>query len=236
MVACDPVMCAALQAHGVIAGRLVPLRPGSAAQGSAGVMVTSRPADPQLTDKYAPAVIASFEAGPTRIEVRVVTPGGAVAYQSALRADLAARMDAGSQLLQNPRIQFTAQDSARLRAGEVDSRLLATLAALSPVYSFRVTTFGDASPGVQVLFRGVTIAMRGRGGGGSELAAVRVLVSAQEPPYVPAHATIIEGAAGQSALRIEFAAPSPLGLLTTVLTAYSSGWRLLQPSSLTHLR
>jgi hypothetical protein len=124
MVACDPVMCAALQAHGVIAGGLVPLGPGSADQGSANVMVTSRPADRQLAVEYAPAVIASFGAGPARIEVRLVTPGGVGAYESALRADLAARMNAGSQLLQNLRIQFTAQDAARLRAGEVDSRLL----------------------------------------------------------------------------------------------------------------
>jgi hypothetical protein len=203
MVACDPVMCAALQSHGVIGGRLVPLRPGSADPGSA-------------------SVIASFGAGPTRIEVRVVTPGGAAAYESALRADLAARMDAGSQLLQNSRIQFIAQDGARLRAGEVDARLLATLAALSPVYSFRVTGFGDASPGAQVLFRDVTITMSGRGDGGSELAAARALVSSQATPYLPAHATIIAGTTGQSALRIEFAAPSPLGLLTKVLTAYSS--------------
>ena len=222
MVACDPVMCAALQAHGVIAGGLVPLGPGSADQGSANVMVTSRPADRQLAVEYAPAVIASFGAGPARIEVRLVTPGGVGAYESALRADLAARMNAGSQLLQNLRIQFTAQDAARLRAGEVDSRLLATLAALSPAYSFRVMAFGDASPGAQVLFRDVTIAMRGRGDGGSELVAARALVSMQEPPYLPAHATVIAAAAGQSALRIEFSAPSPLGLLTTVLTAYSS--------------
>jgi hypothetical protein len=222
MVACDPVMCAALQAHGVIAGRLVLLRPGSADPGSANVMVTSRPADRQLTDEYAPAVIASFGAGRTRIEVRVIAPGGVAAYASALRADLAARMDAGSQLLRNPHIQFTAQDAAQLRAGEVDSRLLATIAALSSVYSFRVTAFGDASPGAQVLFRNVTITSHGQGSGRSELAAARALVSAQEPPYLPAHATIIEVAVGQPALSIEFAAPSPLGLLSPVLTAYSS--------------
>ena len=222
MVACDPVMCAALQAHGVIAGRLVLLRPGSADPGSANVMVTSRPADRQLTDKYAPALIASFGAGRTRIEVRVIALGGVAAYASALRADLAARMDAGSQLLRNPHIQFTAQDAARLRAGEVDSRLLATIAALSSQYSFRVTAFGHASPGAQVLFRDVTITSHGQGNRRSELAAARALVSAQEPPYLPAHATIIKVAVGQPALSIEFAAPSPLGLLSPVLTAYSS--------------
>lgn len=222
LVACDPVMCAALQAHGVIAGRLVPLGLGSADLGSATVMVTSYSGDRQLIDKYAPAVIASFRADGIRIAVRVIAPGGLAAYESALRADFAARINAGSQLLTNPRIEFTAQDAAQLRAGEVDSRLMATLAALSAVYPFRVTAFGDASPGTQVLFRDMTITSRGQRTGGSELAGARALVSAQEPPYLPAHDTLIPAAAGQSALRIEFAAPSPLGLLTTVLTAFSS--------------
>jgi hypothetical protein len=100
----------------------------------------------------------------------------------------------------------------------VDSRLLATLAALSSVYSFRVTAFGDASPGAQVLFREVTITTGGTGDKAAELGAARSLVTAQAPPYLPAHATIIQLTSGQAALSIEFAAPSPLGLLTTVLT------------------
>jgi hypothetical protein len=38
-------------------------------------------------------------------------------------------------------------------------------------------------------------------------------VHAQRPPYLPAQAGIIQPAGGESVLRIEFAAPSPLGLL-----------------------
>jgi hypothetical protein len=219
IIACDPAICAMLQAQGVNASRLMPMQPGSDYPVSATVVVTSSPMSSRLADEYAPAVIASFGSGQARVGVRATEPGGAAAYQTALRADLAARLSAGAQLLRNRRIQFTGQDAAQLRAGEVDSRLLATLAALSSQYSFRVTAFGDAAPGVQVLYRAVTVTIGGNGNRTAELAAALALVTAQDPPYQPAHAVIIHPAAGQPALSIEFAAPSPLGLLTTVLAA-----------------
>ena len=207
IIACDPAMCAALQARGVTGGRLMPLTPGSPDPRGATVLVTSGPAGGQLA-AYAPAVLASFGSGSARIDVRAAEPGGAAGYETALRADLAARMSAGSQLLRNHRIRFTAQEAAQLRAGEVDARVLATLAALSSQYSFSVTAFGDTSPGTAVLYREVTIS-----NAGSHLAAALALVQAQVPPYLPAQAAI----APPAALNIEFAAPSPLGLLTAVL-------------------
>jgi hypothetical protein len=97
--------------------------------------------------------------------------------------------------------------------------VLATLAALSSRYSFRVTAFGGTSPGVQVMFREVSVTRGGSGDGGAELAAALDMVNAQDPPYLPADTTIIHPAAGRAALRIEFAAPSPLGLLTPVLVS-----------------
>ena len=212
IVACDPGMCAALQEQGVAAGRLMPLRSAAASPRGAGVLVTSPPASGQLAGRYAPALIASFGSGGTRVEVRAVEPGGAPAYRAALRADLAARRAAGSQLLRNPRIRFTGPGAAQLRAGEVDTRLLATLAALASQYSFRVTAFGDAAPGAPVLFREVSITGIGRG-----LPAALAMVRAQNPPYLPAHAAVV----GQAGLSIEFAAPSPLGLLSPVLDADS---------------
>jgi hypothetical protein len=212
IVACYPGMCAALQEQGVAAGRLMPLRSAAASPRGAGVLVTSPPAGGQLAGRYAPALIASFGSGGNRVEVRAVEPGGAPAYRAALRADLAARRAAGSQLLQNPRIRLAGPGAAQLRAGEVDTRLLATLAALASQYSFRVTAFGDAAPGAPVLFRQVAITGIGRG-----MPAALAMVRAQNPPYLPAHAAVV----GQTGLSIEFAAPSPLGLLSPVLDAGS---------------
>ena len=215
VIACDPDMCAALQAQGVIAGRLMPLRTAAASPASAGVLVTSPSAPSQLAGTYAPALIASFGSGDTRIDVRAAEPGGPAAYRAARQADLAARRSAGSQLLQNRRLEFTARDAGQLQAGEVDARLLATLAALASQHSFRVTAFGDAAPGVPALFRAMTLTSSGNET--AAIAAAAALVRAQVPPYLPARVTIVPLAAGQTALTIEFAAPSPLGLLTPVL-------------------
>jgi len=217
IIACDPAMCAALQAQGVAASRLMPLTPRAPSPRGAAVVVISAPAATQLTEAYAPAVIASFGSGAARIDVRAAEPGGAGAYQTALRADLAARMSAGSQLLRNHRIRFTAQDAAQLRAGEVDTRLLATLAALSSQYSFSVAAFGDASPGVAVLYRDVTIT-----GTSQSIAGALALVKAQVPPYLPGQAAMTQLATAPAVLSIEFAAPSPLGLLTAVLDRATS--------------
>jgi len=195
----------------------MPLPAATSSPLGASVLVTSPSAGgSRLDDDYAPALIASFGSGETRIDVRAAEPGGPGAYQAALKADLAARRSAGAQLLRNRSIQFTAGDAAQLRAGEVDSRLLATLATLASQHVFRVTAFGDASPGAQVLFREATITSAGRGGTAA-LAAAADLVRMQVPPYLPAHVTPIRLAAGQAALSIEFAAPSPLGLLAAVL-------------------
>ena len=221
ILACDPVMCAALQAQGVIAGRLMPLRAGAVdpqpALAGADVLVTAAPVSRQFADAHAPALIASFSAAGTRIDVRAIEPGGAATYESALRADLAARRSAGSQLLRNGHITFTAPDARQLRAGVVDSRLLATLAALAAQDTFGVAAFGDASPGAQMPLRGATIVIRGHQDAAADLAAALALVRQQPPPYLPAHAAIVPLAAGHTALSIEFAAPSPLGLLTAVL-------------------
>jgi hypothetical protein len=221
VIGCYPAMCASLEARGVSAGRLVPLGSGMTGVLRADVIATlpaAGEAGRPLVNQYAPALIASFGSGSSRIEVRAVARTGAAAYQSASRADLAARKSAGAQLLRNPRLKFTAADAAQLRAGEVDSRLLATLAALSTQFTLRVTAFGDSAPGGPRFYREVTLASAG-GNGAARLAAALAMVSEQGSPYQPAHSAIVGPGTGQAALSIEFASPSPLGLLSMVLTA-----------------
>jgi hypothetical protein len=217
-IACDPLMCAALREHGVVAGRLLLLTRGTAGPLAAGLIAASASTLAQLggtlSDEAAPALIASFGSGDTLIDVRAAAPGGAAGYASALRADLAARRAAGAQLLRSGRLQASPQGAAQLRAGEVDARVLVMLAELASLQPVRVIAFGDASPGAQVPsaqvpLRQVTISM----GEGPGLAAAVAMVRAQRAVYQPAAITTVDLASGQAGLDIEFAAPSPLGLL-----------------------
>ncbi|HEY3651072.1 MAG TPA: hypothetical protein VGL33_24110 [Streptosporangiaceae bacterium] len=210
-VGCDPLMCAALRAHGVAASRLVPVGPSAA---GVDVVVASASADGQ---QNAPVLLASFGSGASLVEVRTAPPGGAAAYQRAVAADLVARRSAGAQLLRSQRIGVAGPAAAQLQAGQVDSRLLIMLAMLASQHPWRVVAFGGTSPGVAVApFRQVIIT----GPDAGDLAASLAMVRAQNAPYQPAQAAIVRLRGGQGvprgqlALRIDFAAPSPLGLLT----------------------
>jgi len=210
-IACEPVMCAALRAHGVAAGRLLALGPAAAGASGAEMIVTSPPARPGLSQD-APALLASFGSGPSQVQVRAVAPGGGAAYQSAVQADLAARRSAGAQLLHSRRLAVSAQGTGQLTAGTVDTRLLIMLAMLASQHPWQVVAFGGASPGVplaQAPFRQVIITSADQ----RALAAALALVRAQRAPYRPARAAIVRLAGGQPGLLIDFAAPGPLGLL-----------------------
>ena len=223
-IGCDPLMCAALSAHGVPAGRLLAL--GATASSAPGAEVIA--VSPALRTGFsqdAPALLASFGSGSSLIEVRATSPGGTVTYQAALAGDVAARRSAGAQLLHSRRLEVGAQGAGQLqeeqlRAGQVDSRLLVMLALLASQRSWRVIAFGDASPGApfaEAPFRQVIITgtggMTGRDGADG-LAAALALVRAQRGLYQPAQVATVRLADGQPGLRIDFAAPSPLGLLT----------------------
>ena len=209
-IACDPVLCTALGAHGVAAGRLMPLGPTAGPPG-ANVIVTSA-AEHAQASREAPTLLASFGTGTSQIEVRAAAPGGAAAYAKVLAADLAARRSGGAQLLHSRGIQASAQAAGQLKAGQVDSRLLIMLAMLASQHSWRVAAFGDASPGVPLTdapFRQVIIA----GTDDKAVATALGLVRAQRAPYVPSQVTSVRLPGGEPGLRIDFAAPGPLGLL-----------------------
>ena len=215
IVACDPAMCTALQADGIPAGKLLVL--GTAAGDPLGSdIVVATPAvrsqfEARLESVYAPAVIASFGSGAGRIDVRVTAPFGAAAYESALAADRRARVAAGRQLLRNPRVIVPSAARTALIAGEVDPRVLITLAALAANEPVRIVAFGDPSPGAgsAAPLRGARIAPAGTGSGPQTLRSMLSFLDAQRPPFSPLRASL----AGASALNVEYAAPSPLGLL-----------------------
>ncbi len=216
IIACDPAMCSALQARGLPAGRLLPLQPASADPFGADVIVASPSVrnefGSQLTEVFAPALIASFGSGATRVDIRAIASQGGAAYRAAEPSDLAARKAAGAQLLRNQRFHASARAAGQIRAGQVDSRVLVTLAALVSQRAVTVTSFGDTGPGAAASYRQVTVASSG---GDGDLTADLDQVQAQRTPYLPASATIVHlGGQAQAALRIEFGAPSLQGLLS----------------------
>ena len=150
ILACDPAMCAALTQHGIAAGNLLVLGSGAGDPlGSDVVLATAAVRGlfgARLASVYAPEVMASFGTGAARVDVRIVAPDGAAAYQTALAADVKARQAAGAQLLRDSRISLTPSARADLAAGQVDARLLITLAALAASEPVQVTGSATAIP------------------------------------------------------------------------------------------
>ena len=220
IIACDPAMCSALQAQGLPAGRLLPLQPAGADPFGADVIAASLSVrnefGSQLTDVYAPALIASFGSGSGRIDIRAIADHGGAAYRAAEPSDLATRKAAGAQLLQNQRFHATAQAASQITAGQVDSRVLVTLAWLVAQRAVTVTAFSDTGPGAPTSFRQVTITSPG--GQAPDLTADLDQVLAQRAPYLPESTTIVH-LGSQTALRIEFGAPSLQGLLSVETVA-----------------
>jgi hypothetical protein len=217
IVACDPAMCAALAAAGLPAGRLVVLGTSAADPLGSDVIAATAAVRSQfgvrLESVYAPLIIASFGSGAGRIDIRAVAADGSAAYEASLAADVRARIAAGRQLAGNRRVSVSAAARAALDAGRVDPRLLLALATLAHSQSLRIVAFGDPSPGASpaVPLRSAEIIVIGRGDGtGARLRSMLSFLEAQRPPFLPAHA----GIDGGSVLTVEYAAPSPLGLLS----------------------
>jgi hypothetical protein len=219
VVACDRVMCSALAAQGFPVGSLIVLGPTATdLSGSAVVIATADVRSllgRRLAASAAPEVLASFDSGSARIDIRAVASDGAAAYRIALNADLGARKASGSQLLGNQRIVVSGAARQQLAAGRVDSRLLITIAAMAAQHPVQIVAFSSFAPGASPSspLRFADIGGAAAPGGLAYARSVRALLGAQPVPYRPLRIETVRAATGQSVLRIEFAAPSPLGLL-----------------------
>lgn len=219
IVACDPVMCAALQARGFPAGNLLILGSSAADPLGSAIVVATEAVRSQLgsrlTSEYAPDTLASFGSGTARIEVMVTAADGAAAYQRALAADVRARQVTGRQLLHNSHIEAAAPARSELAGGRVDARLLITLAALAHEDRVHIAAFGGgnpaASPGIPL--RTVDLASPAGTDAAASLDRARQFLIAQRPPYLASSITMARLADGRNVLHVGYAAPSPLGLL-----------------------
>jgi hypothetical protein len=220
IVSCDPMMCSVLHARGFPAGNLMPLGPGSGSPlGSAIVVATAAVRNQfgrRLASVYAPGLVAAFGSGAARIDIRYVPAYGAAAYPAEMRTDLLARQQAGRALLRNRRLRLTAAAREQLAAGQVDSRVLVTLAGLTAQHRVvDVLGFGDSGPGASpgMPLRSAELAVIGTGSSGQRyLRSVLEFLRQQRPPYnavsIKAHNT-----ADRSAMTFEFSAPIVFNLL-----------------------
>jgi hypothetical protein len=221
IVACDVAMCAALQARGVPAARLLMLSPVRADPLGSDLVVATPAVRSQfgarLAGVYAPVTLAVFGSGAARIDVRAVAADGAAAYRAELAADVRARKAAGAMLLRNHHIHASAGARAALAAGEVDARLLATLVTLATVHPLDIVGFGSPGPGagagVPLRSAEITGAPVAGPRHAASLSSLAAILRAQRPPYLPSSMTTLRTSPGVAVLRIEYPVPSPLGLL-----------------------
>ena len=222
IVSCDPVMCTALAAAGFPAANLRALGPASPYPVTSAVVVVTPVVHEifgsSLSVDWAPMVLATFGSGTAQVTVRVIGPHGAAAYQAAVSADLAARETAAAALLEVPDIDASA--AARKAAYGRPSRLaapaaIADVAADQPI---DMVDFGNIAPGQDagVPLRYADLAENDQADGQDSSAYVRSLIAdfrKMNTQFRPASTETEVLPGGQTVLRVEFPAPSPLGLL-----------------------
>jgi hypothetical protein len=219
IVACDPLMCVALQRHGIPSGRLLVL--GNAGPLGSDIIVSTAAVREKfggrLTSVYAPVALATFGSGGAQVAVRVVAADGAAAYLRSLRADVRARRMAGALLLRNPNLRVSPAGRRELAAGQVDARLLSDIGALATPYHIDITGFGPpaagASSGVPLRWADLSLSPARRGRSAATLDSVKGFLLAQQSTFRPADIATVRLAGGRTVLRVGFTAPSPLGLL-----------------------
>jgi hypothetical protein len=229
IVACDPVMCQTLVAHGIDPERLQRLNPAAsdplAADVVAATLAVRNEFGRRLVTVFAPAALASFGTGDAEVDVRVV--GDGPGYLRALRSDVSARKLAGTALLHNPEISATGLAARELAGGQVDSRLLTNLAALSRwACPLSVLSFGGRGPrstlGMPLLSADITPLIGGPGvrvtSGRSQAEMVREVhrieqfLNTQITPLRPASFAPLRGAKGQLTVQVDFSAPVQFGV------------------------
>jgi hypothetical protein len=221
VVSCDRVMCLALREHGVPPSDLLVLLPKTVTPAGSQIVVATATIRDQfgrrLASVYAPAVLASFGSGNARIEIRQIAPNGAAAYQSALNADLQDRKKFESLLVGNYlQVVAAPRASQQLHDGQVDMRLVLLIEGLAAneAQPIDIVALGDLGPGASagIPLRSATLA--------GSMATLRSMLEVARSkkllggPYTPTHAEITQRG-GRQVLVLEFAAPSPLGVLSS---------------------
>ena len=217
-MSCDTEVCAQLVSAGFPSANVLTLGPGSNDPLGSALVVATGPIrthfGTRLVSVYAPAKIASFGSGTARIDIWLVYPGGAVRYDADERTALPGRKTVGVELLANSNIEASAAARAQLLSGDVDPRLPQLLAIMAGRHPVRIVDFVDQSPGggPASLLRSVDLATADSAAHltrAAYLGWMQAFIGAQRAEYQPTVRQVTPNA-GQTVLRIGFAAPSPL--------------------------
>jgi hypothetical protein len=222
IVSCDRVMCAALAADGFLPRELLVLGSTSDYPVTSAVVVETaavRDLFGTSLNIYAPAVLATFGSGDSQITIRVIAPRGAAVYYGALGADLAGRKASEAELLQVNVITLSPTARKQLIAGQVDSRLALAIAALASNEPVDIVEFGNIGPGADadIPLRYADLAQNDQAAhlaGSVYVQSMRTDLGAGPVAYRPASTATVVLPGGQPVLRIEFTAPSPLGVFS----------------------
>jgi hypothetical protein len=106
--------------------------------------------------------VATFGTGATEMSVRAVRDPATATTPSppttaAGRAAAALRKSVGTQVAENPRIEVSGQDRARLLAGDVDTRIVLVLAQFVTSHRVAISGFGTAAGDASGILTTVTI-------------------------------------------------------------------------------
>jgi hypothetical protein len=222
-IACDQPTCSALAGRGFPARNLTVLSSTSQyPYGCALVLQTAYVRSlfgQALGNDVAPVVVATFGKGGAQIAVRVIAPHGVAAYQKSLAADLANRKQVGADLIASSQIAASPSARAQLSAGLVDTRLMIGIVGLATDdHPVSIVSFGNLGSGASagVPLRYADLAEQDAAAHMSSPAYVQWLRSAANglpAAFRPIRVENVQEGAGVTVLRLEYSAPSPLGVL-----------------------
>lgn len=219
LIACDPSTCVDLEAAGYLVTALVPIRGGGDLRRADLVLVTPAlraQVGPSFDDLVAPQPVAAFGSGDIAAQLSRVVVDGPDGYARRTAADRAARRAAGRELATAQGLDLSATARAQLERGDVDARILSVLPPLlarNELAIVRFTSSPEEPPGGPL--RMVEIERIDGDSvtpGFAVLSEVGTFLDAQQPPFAPTSVDVVASSGGP-ALRIVYAAPSPLGLL-----------------------
>ena len=135
-------------------------------------------------------VVARFGSGIQRVEVRRIEPGGVAAARQTATAQQQTMAAAGADLATNSSLTLADLAASQLRAGQVDPRVMSTLAYLAGEHKLTVSAFPvvRGEGGTTDVLRQVRIpSLDGRSltTGSTAAATVVGFLKSQSPPYAP---------------------------------------------------